>query len=57
MKQVKFFKEAMKLKKQAEKQGNEFEKKYGRRPTEEEATKMAKELAADLLGKIGLDQE
>ncbi len=57
MNQLKMLKDAAVLQRRAVKLGKEFEKKHGRKPTEEEAEVIAKELAADLIQKLGLNDE
>jgi len=53
MKHLKMLKEAAILQRRAVKLGKEFEKKHGRKPTQEEAEAIAKDLAANLIQKIG----
>ena len=57
MKHLKMLKEAAILQRRAVKLGKEFEKKHGRKPTQEEAEAIAKDLAANLIKKIGLNKE
>jgi len=57
MKHLKILKEAATLQRLAVKLGKEFEKTHGRKPTQEEAEAIAKDLAANLIKKIGADEE
>ncbi len=53
MKNLKLLKEAALLQRRAIKLGKEFQKIHGRKPTQEEAEAIAKDLAANLIKKIG----
>ena len=57
MKHLKLLAEAAVLQRRAIKLGKEFEKTHGRKPTQEEAEAIAKDLAANLIKKIGLNKE
>lgn len=54
---AKMLKDVLKLERAAKAKGKEFEKEHGRKPTQEEAEEIAKNLAQDFIKRYGFDKE